>query len=83
MGVRFRSVDDVLAWLDGQDAGDAVRLARLLADTATAGALREYADRLIYDMTREATYAQVRKALGVSPKQVMRAVERQRERLRG
>lgn len=74
--VMWSTMDELLAWLANQPPADAVRVARLLADTKTAGALREYADDVVYDMTREATYVEVATALGQSRKQVMKAVER-------
>lgn len=78
---RWRDVGELVTWLNEQPPGEAVRLARLLADTKTAGALREYADRLVFGATREATYREVATALGLSYKQVMAAAERQRKRL--
>jgi len=72
----WRDVDELMAWLADQPPADAVRLARLLADTKTAGALRAHADRVVYDMTRAATYNEVATALGQTRKQVMKAVER-------
>lgn len=76
----WQSADELVAWLAEQPPANAVRLARLLADTKTAGALRTYADRVVYDMTRAATYDEVGKALGQTRKQVMKAVERQHAR---
>ncbi len=77
----WNTADDLVAWLAERPPATGVRLARLLADTKTAGALREFADQIVFDMTREATYDEVAKALGQSRKQVMHAVERQRGRL--
>jgi hypothetical protein len=76
----WRSLDELLAWLAERPPAEAVRLSRLLADTKTAGALREYADRIVYDMTREATYKRVGEELALGRKQVMSAVERESAR---
>jgi hypothetical protein len=78
--VAWQTTDDLLAWLDELSPADAVRVSRLLADTKTAGALRVYADRVVYDMTRVGTYNEVAEALGSTRKQIMKAVERQNAR---
>lgn len=72
----WRDVDELLGWLDQQPPGDAVRIARLLADRRTTGALRDFADRVVYAETRSTSYAEVCERLGLSRKQVMHAVER-------
>lgn len=78
---RWRDVDELLDWLGSQPPAEGVRLARLLADTKTAGALREFADQVVFQMTRSATYNEVASSLGQSRKQVMKAVERVHARL--
>lgn len=74
--VTWQTADELLAWLGELPPAEAVRVARLLADTRTAGVLREYADEIVYTATRTAKSAEVEAALGLSRKQVMKAVER-------
>lgn len=74
--MMWRTSDELIAWLAEQSLADQVRIARLLADTKTAGALRQFADKVVYDMTRAATYDDVAAALGQTRKQVIKAVER-------
>lgn len=72
----WRDVDELVDWLDQQPPGEAVRIARLLADRKTTGALRDFADHIVYVETRRVSYAEAAEQLGLSRKQVMHAVER-------
>jgi hypothetical protein len=75
-GVTWQSTEELLAWLAGLPPAEAIAKARLLADTKTAGALRAFADELVFSWTREATYGDAATELGLSLKQVEKAVER-------
>jgi hypothetical protein len=77
-----RTVEDLLAWLDELPPLERVHLARLLADTKTTRDLAAAGDATIHALTREATAAAVAEQLGLSAKQVKRAVEQHYSRLR-
>jgi hypothetical protein len=76
------TLDDLRAWLDGLQPAERVHLARLLADTRTAGELAAMADATIYELTRHARSVDVAGQLGLSERQVRRAVEQHCARAR-
>lgn len=80
--MKWQSTDDLLAELAKLPPADAIRVARLLADTKTAGALRAFADEMVFSWTREATYGDAATELGLTRKQVEKAVERRYRALR-
>jgi hypothetical protein len=80
--VTWQSTEELLAWLAELPPAEAIAKARLLADTKTAGALRAFADELVFAATRDVTYSEAKDALGLSLKQVEKAVERRYRALR-
>jgi hypothetical protein len=78
----FRDRDELLRWLDGMRPADLVHTGRLLGEGVTARAVAARADQAIYEMTRTASQAAVAAELGLSAKQVKRAVEQHAARLR-
>lgn len=71
-----------MTWLNELSEVDRIRVARLLADTRTIRELADAADATVYELTRTATAAAVAERLGLSAKQVKRAVEQHAARLR-
>lgn len=64
------------------DPGDRVHLIRLLADTKTTGELAAIGDATIAELFATRTAAQTARELGLTVKQVRRAIEQHRARQR-
>jgi hypothetical protein len=77
-----RTLADLRTWLGEFPPAERVHLARLLADTRTIGELAAIADATIYELTRDASSTDVAQQLGLSAKQVKRAVEQYYTRAR-
>jgi hypothetical protein len=75
-----RSREDFLAALDDALAAlppaDRARAGRYLADRSTGAHLREGTDALVHQLTRDDSYPQVARMLGVAEPTVAKAVKR-------
>jgi hypothetical protein len=70
----FTDLPTLLAWLNDLSPVDRVRVARVIGDTKTIGAVAPVADAVVYDMTRTASREEVAARLGTSVRAVQRAV---------
>lgn len=75
---EIRDRDEFLEWLKSLPALERARLARALANTETTKAIGALGDEAVYELTREATWADVAEKLGVSVATVNKAVSRHR-----
>lgn len=78
----FTDLDTLIAWLNALTPADQVRTARLLADTRTSRDVAAVADATVYEMTRDDPAPAVAQRLGLTVKQVRRAVENHAARQR-
>lgn len=78
----FTDHDSLMTWLAALPEPDRVRTARLLGNTQTTRDLAAAADATVYEMTRQATASAVAAQLGLTVKQVRRAVENHSARQR-
>lgn len=78
----FTDHDTLMTWLAALSDADRVRTARLLGDTKTTGEMARLADATVFELTRHATAPAVAQQLGLSIKQVRRAVENHAARQR-
>lgn len=72
----IRSDDDLLEYIRSLPLPERARLGRMLANNKTVAALGAIADEAIFLMTRDRSWAEVAKELGISVAMVNKAVSR-------
>lgn len=70
----FTDLPSLITWLGELRPPERVQIARLLGDTVTGRELARLADATVYEMTRNASRAEVAAELGTTVRAVQRAV---------
>jgi hypothetical protein len=73
-----RDREKVLAWIRSLPLPERARVVRTMGEARVRQAIAAEGDRAIYELTRNATWAEVARELGMTTRMVNRAVTRHR-----